>query len=66
MGCCSTQESGVENMWDDVAGNIGQALRDGHAVLYGVPRAAQGRAVQADPIKPTLKAPAINRFETKL
>jgi hypothetical protein len=34
-----------------------------HAVLAGV---SLGRAVQADPTKPTLKAPGIKLFETEI
>jgi len=64
-----TQETRVQNAVDDVASTIHQALVGGgaeHAVAArGVQPAAQGRVVQVDPIKPTLKAPAIKRLKLK-
>jgi len=44
----------------DVAGNNFQSLLCGAAVQH--PQSLQGRAVQVDPMKPTLKAPGINRL----
>ena len=50
--CILLHKPGYIACWTDVLGNIRQALSLG-----------QGRAVQADPIKPTLKAPGPKRLK---
>jgi len=45
-------ETRAQNAFDDVAGNVYEALSDGEPKA-AVP-AARGRAVQVDPMKPTL------------
>jgi hypothetical protein len=45
----------------DVVGNKFQSLLGGAAVQH--PQSLQGRAVQVDPMRPTLKAPGSDRLK---
>jgi hypothetical protein len=61
----------ADNAVDDVAGKVCQALGGGsgggasRGGGRGGAEARQGRAVQLDPIKPTLKPPQIWRLKLK-